>query len=500
MKDLKLRDKVRTLLYMIGMVAVLFMAETTIAYATSDDDALSNSILSEQPVDENRTNIREPGSSENADDLKQLNIANSLTVSYDGGNGELAGTLRILLILTAISLAPILLVTITSFTRILIVLHFTRQALNTTSAPPNQVLIAISLFLTFFIMQPTFSQIYTDAVVPFENGDIQLEEAMDLAIAPMREFMAGQTQVKDNLSIFIKAAAARHEALDHVLLFGPPGLGKTTLANIIANELNVNIRVTSGPAIERQGDLAAILTNLGDNDVLFIDEIHRLSKTVEEILYSAMEDFALDIIIGKGPAARSVRLDLPHFTLIGATTRLGAIAAPLRDRFGVQCCLEFYKPEELQFIITRAAEILNVKIDKEGAMEIARRSRGIANRLLKRVRDFAQVLGVEVIDRQLADEALAKLEVDRYGFDRNDRKILTTIVKTFGGGPVGIETIAAAVSEESSTIEDVIEPYLMQLGFLQRTPRGRCVTRKAYEHLGLSVPKSMDEVPEQLSL
>ncbi|WP_304273334.1 Holliday junction branch migration DNA helicase RuvB [Phascolarctobacterium succinatutens] len=303
----------------------------------------------------------------------------------------------------------------------------------------------------------------------------------------------GQTQVKDNLSIFIKAAAARHEALDHVLLFGPPGLGKTTLANIIANELNVNIRVTSGPAIERQGDLAAILTNLGDNDVLFIDEIHRLSKTVEEILYSAMEDFALDIIIGKGPAARSVRLDLPHFTLIGATTRLGAIAAPLRDRFGVQCCLEFYKPEELQFIITRAAEILNVKIDKEGALEIARRSRGtprIANRLLKRVRDFAQVLGVEVIDRQLADEALAKLEVDRYGFDRNDRKILTTIVKTFGGGPVGIETIAAAVSEESSTIEDVIEPYLMQQGMLNRTSRGRMATRETYRYLGMPFPKN----------
>ena len=303
----------------------------------------------------------------------------------------------------------------------------------------------------------------------------------------------GQTQVKDNLSIFIKAAAARHEALDHVLLFGPPGLGKTTLANIIANELNVNIRVTSGPAIERQGDLAAILTNLGDNDVLFIDEIHRLSKTVEEILYSAMEDFALDIIIGKGPAARSVRLDLPHFTLIGATTRLGAIAAPLRDRFGVQCCLEFYKPEELQFIITRAAEILNVKIDKEGALEIARRSRGtprIANRLLKRVRDFAQVLGVEVIDRQLADEALAKLEVDRYGFDRNDRKILTTIVKTFGGGPVGIETIAAAVSEESSTIEDVIEPYLMQQGMLNRTSRGRMATRETYRYLGIPFPES----------
>lgn len=303
----------------------------------------------------------------------------------------------------------------------------------------------------------------------------------------------GQTQVKDNLSIFIKAAAARHEALDHVLLFGPPGLGKTTLANIIANELNVNIRVTSGPAIERQGDLAAILTNLGDNDVLFIDEIHRLSKTVEEILYSAMEDFALDIIIGKGPAARSVRLDLPHFTLIGATTRLGAIAAPLRDRFGVQCCLEFYKPEELQFIITRAAEILNVKIDKEGALEIARRSRGtprIANRLLKRVRDFAQVLGVEVIGRQLADEALAKLEVDRYGFDRNDRKILTTIVKTFGGGPVGIETIAAAVSEESSTIEDVIEPYLMQQGMLNRTSRGRMATRETYRYLGMPFPEN----------
>ncbi len=303
----------------------------------------------------------------------------------------------------------------------------------------------------------------------------------------------GQRQVKDNLSVFIQAAAARHEALDHVLLFGPPGLGKTTLANIIANELNVNIRVTSGPAIERQGDLAAILTNLGDNDVLFIDEIHRLSKTVEEILYSAMEDFALDIIIGKGPAARSVRLDLPHFTLIGATTRLGAIAAPLRDRFGVQCCLEFYKPDELQFIITRAAEILNVKIDTEGALEIARRSRGtprIANRLLKRVRDFAQVLGAEVIGRQLADEALAKLEVDRFGFDRNDRKILQTIVQTFGGGPVGIETIAAAVSEEASTIEDVIEPYLMQQGMLNRTSRGRMATRETYKYLGIPYPEA----------
>ena len=313
------------------------------------------------------------------------------------------------------------------------------------------------------------------------TGQEQDADVWQYSLRPRRlaEYI-GQNQVKHNMEVFIKAAADRKEALDHVLLFGPPGLGKTTLANIIANELNVNIRVTSGPAIERQGDLAAILTNLGDNDVLFIDEIHRLSKTVEEILYSAMEDYALDIIIGKGPSARSVRLDLPKFTLIGATTRLGAIAAPLRDRFG------------LQFIITRAAEILGVEIAADGAEEIARRSRGtprVANRLLKRVRDFAQVSGAAVITGQMADEALARLEVDRYGLDRNDRRILQTIVKTFCGGPVGIETIAAAVSEETDTIEDVIEPYLMQLGLLQRTPRGRIATRETYRYLGVPFPE-----------
>ncbi len=299
----------------------------------------------------------------------------------------------------------------------------------------------------------------------------------------------GQREAKDNLNIYIQATKQRGEALDHVLLYGPPGLGKTTLAGIIANELGVNFRITSGPAIEKAGDLAAILTNLDEHDVLFIDEIHRLSRSVEEVLYSAMEDYALDIIIGKGPSARSVRIDLPKFTLVGATTRAGALAAPLRDRFGIVSRLEYYKQEELEFIVTRAADILTIGIEQAGASEIARRSRGtprIANRLLKRVRDFAQVVGNGVITADIADEALKRLHVDKMGLDRIDRRVLKCIIENYDGGPVGIETIAAAVSEERDTIEDVYEPYLMQLGFLGRTPRGRVATKLAYDHLGIS--------------
>ena len=305
----------------------------------------------------------------------------------------------------------------------------------------------------------------------------------------------GQEKAKENLSVYIQAAMQRKEPLDHVLLYGPPGLGKTTLAGIIANEMGVNIRITSGPAIEKAGDLAALLTNLNENDVLFIDEIHRLNRSVEEVLYPAMEDFALDIIIGKGPAARSIRLDLPKFTLIGATTRAGQLSSPLRDRFGVQLRLELYTPEELQAIVTRTAGILGVDIEPSGAMEIARRSRGtprIANRILKRVRDFAQVKGSGKVDRMMADVALSALEIDGLGLDRTDRRMLESIIRNFRGGPVGLETLAATIGEESVTLEDVYEPYLLQIGFLNRTPRGRCVTPRAYEHLGIPFQGQME--------
>ena len=296
----------------------------------------------------------------------------------------------------------------------------------------------------------------------------------------------GQTKAKENLKVYIEAAKMRGEPLDHTLLYGPPGLGKTTLAGIIASEMGVNIRITSGPAIEKAGDLAALLTNLSENDILFIDEIHRLDRAVEEILYPAMEDFALDIIIGKGPSARSIRIDLPRFTLIGATTRAGQMTNPLRDRFGVMLRLELYSPEELCEIVERSAGILNVPCEHAGAFEIARRSRGtprIANRLLRRVRDFAQVMSNGVITADTAGVALDKLEVDRLGLDSNDRRMLTAMIKYYKGGPVGLETLAAAIGEEAVTIEDVYEPYLMQIGFLSRTPRGRCVTLQAYRHL-----------------
>ena len=313
------------------------------------------------------------------------------------------------------------------------------------------------------------------------------EDAQESSLRPktLAEYI-GQEKAKENLSIFIQAARKRQESLDHVLLHGPPGLGKTTLAGIIAQEMGVNIRITSGPAIEKPGDLAALLTNLNENDILFVDEIHRLNRAVEEILYPAMEDYAIDIIIGKGPSANSIRLDLPHFTLIGATTRAGSLSAPLRDRFGVTLRLELYTPEELKEIVTRSAGILDVPIEEEGAMEIARRSRGtprIANRMLRRVRDFAQVKADGVITREVADSALLALEVDYLGLDQVDRRMLRAIIENYGGGPVGLDTLAATIGEESVTLEDVYEPYLMQLGFLTRTPRGRCVTSKAYEHL-----------------
>ena len=322
--------------------------------------------------------------------------------------------------------------------------------------------------------------------------EIMGENADDNPLRPQRlDDYIGQDKAKQNLSVFIEAAKQRGETLDHVLLYGPPGLGKTTLSKIIANELGVNFRITSGPAIEKPGDLAALLTNLNDGDVLFIDEIHRINRAVEEVLYPAMEDFAIDVITGKGQMAVSYHVPLPRFTLVGATTRAGQLTAPLRDRFGVTLRLELYSPEELARIVNRSASILGIPIEQDGALEIASRSRGtprIANRMLKRVRDFAQVLSDGVITLETARTALERLEIDELGLDSNDRRMLEAIVKFYKGGPVGLETLAAAIGEEAVTIEDVIEPYLMQIGFLSRTPRGRCITRAGCLHLGVDLP------------